>query len=72
MQISLERVQLVIESVREQYQREEEQAILQRDMEKAVRALSGKDACARLSNSLSLRVQMDESIAIAQRARKRA
>lgn len=59
MTISLERVERLIEDLREQYQREEEQAILQRDMEKAARALCGKDACTRLKNYLGLGVQMD-------------
>lgn len=71
MTISLERVQRLIDDLHEQYQREEEQAILQRDMEKAVRALSGKDACTRLKNYVGMGVQMDATVTSMQQARRR-
>lgn len=60
MQISLERLEELIDELREQYEREEEQAILQRNMDKAVAALCGKDACTRLKNSLGMRLEMDQ------------
>jgi hypothetical protein len=62
MTITLDRLRQFIDEIREQYQREEEQAILQRDMEKAVRALAGKDACSRLANSIGLGAEMDRNM----------
>jgi hypothetical protein len=58
MDIPLERVHEFIEELREMYQREEEQAILQRNMDKAVLALAGKEACTRLKNYFDMRSEM--------------
>ena len=52
----------IIADVRERFQREEEQAILQRNMDKAIAALSGKDACTRIVNELMSRKAMFDSI----------
>lgn len=48
--------------MREMYQREEEQAIRQRDMDKAIHALAGKDACQRLENYVPLRHGMTQGV----------
>jgi hypothetical protein len=72
MQITFERLEQFINDLREQYQREEEQAILQRNMDKAVIALAGKDACTRLKNNLGMRVEMDANMVAVNAGRKRA
>jgi len=72
MNISIERLKQFIDDVYEQYQREEEQAILQRNMDKAAHALAGKDACTRLKNSLGMRIEMDENALRVIESRKRA
>jgi hypothetical protein len=72
MEISIERLEQFINDLREQYQREEEQAILQRNMDKAVLALAGKEACTRLKNSLGLRAEMDANAVRVLSSRKRA
>jgi len=63
MTITLDRLHQLIEELRDQYQREEEQAILQRSMERAVQALAGKDACTRIENNLGMRLEMDANAA---------
>lgn len=60
--ISMEKLERFINDLYEQYQREEEQAILQRSMDKAVTALCGKEACVRLKNSLGMRIQMEDNL----------
>ena len=72
MDISLERLEQFINDLREMYQREEEQAILQRNMEKAVHALAGKDACERLKNYLGMSAGMDANAVRVLDKRKRA
>jgi hypothetical protein len=72
MDISIERLHQFIDDLEAQYQREEEQAILQRNMEKAVAALCGKEACARLKNNLGMRVEMDRNLVAVTSGRKRA
>lgn len=72
MQITFERLEQFIDDLRAQYQREEEQAILQRNMDKAVIALAGKDACTRLKNNLGMRVEMDANMVAMNAGRKRA
>lgn len=44
-----------IEDVRARFTREEEQAILQRNMDRAVMALAGKDACERMAQEIRAR-----------------
>jgi len=72
MDISIERLHTFIDDLREQYQREEEQAILQRNMDKAILALAGKEACTRLKNNLGMRIEMDENAVRVLGSRKRA
>lgn len=72
MEISLERLEQFINDLSDQYQREEDQAILRREMDKAIVALAGKDACARLKSNLGMRVEMDANWAAVTAAKKRA
>ena len=72
MDISLERLEEFIDDLREQYQREEEQAILQRNMDKAILALAGKEACTRLKNNIGMRAEMDANAVRVVGSRKRA
>jgi predicted secreted Zn-dependent protease len=72
MDISIERLHDFIDDIADMYQREEEQAILQRNMEKAVQALAGKEACQRLRNSIGMRAEMDANAARVLSTRKRA
>jgi hypothetical protein len=71
MDIPLERVHEFIEELREMYQRDEEQAILQRNMDKAIHALAGKDACTRLKNYLDMRSEMHHNAVAVLGSRKR-
>jgi hypothetical protein len=48
----------------EQYQREQKQAILQRNMDKAVSALAGQEACERLRSWLTMRTAMADNVAV--------
>jgi predicted secreted Zn-dependent protease len=72
MQISLDRVHDFIDDLADQYQREEEQAIMQRNMDKAVLALAGKEACERLRSTIGMRSEMDANAVRVLRERKRA
>jgi hypothetical protein len=45
----------MIEDVREQFQREEDQGLLQHDIHKAEMALAGKYACERISRGVCAR-----------------
>jgi hypothetical protein len=71
MNIPLERVHEFIEELREMYQREEEQGILKRDMDQAVRSLCGKEACTRLKNYLNMRSEMHHNAIAVLGSRKR-
>jgi hypothetical protein len=68
--IDLEKLERFIQDLYEQYQREEEQAIMQRNMDKAVAALCGKEACIRLKNNLGMRVEMDNNVVRMQRSKR--
>lgn len=72
MVIDLEKVERFIKDIDEQYQREEEQAIMQRSMDKAVAALCGRDACQRLRNSLGIRFAMEQNIVRMNNGKRRA
>jgi len=72
MDISIEKIHDFIDDLYDQYQREEEQAILQRNMEKAVQALAGKEACERLRNSIGMRVEMEQNAVRVLRPKKGA
>jgi hypothetical protein len=49
----------IVEDVRDEFQREEDQGLLQRDMHKAEQALAGKYACERILRRLEPRVNRD-------------
>lgn len=53
--MELDQVVQVIESVQEDFQREEEQGLLQRDLHKAEMALAGKYACGRILRAIEAR-----------------
>lgn len=72
MHIELDRLNLLLLELRQDYQREEDQAILQRDMDKAFRAIMGKDAIARIANRIGLRMEMEEGVAVHMSARRKA
>jgi predicted secreted Zn-dependent protease len=55
VQINLQDIFDMLADVRERYQREEEQGIRQRDLERARMALAGKDACERIKTEIELR-----------------
>ncbi len=60
--MDLEFILEIIGDVKDRFQREEDQAILQRAMDKATMALAGKDACTRIVNELMSRKAMFDSI----------
>lgn len=72
MSITIVRLDQFLTDLWEQYQREEDQAIMQRNMDKAVTALAGKEALTRIKSNLGMRVEMDENVARAIDARRRA
>ena len=72
MEITPELLRKVLEEIRADYQREEDQAILQQNMYKAAHALAGKEACARIQNRLAIVAAMGEPAARATPLRKRA
>lgn len=72
MGVTLDDVVKWIDDVNEQYEREQKQAILQRNMDRAITALAGQEACERLKNSISLRFGMQQNIAIMSERKKRA
>jgi hypothetical protein len=70
--ITIERVLGWVEDVREEFQREEDQGILQCRLDKAQAALSGKDACERLKRSLEARYGMSQHLAVVNKDKRRA
>lgn len=58
MEITLDRLDELLAEIYEDFQREEDQGVLQRDIEKATHALAGKDAIARIRNRIGLRVEL--------------
>ncbi len=72
MEITIESVRQMIEETLADYQREEDQAILQQNMYKAAHALAGKDACRRIQNRLRLVEEMSANAARAPQLRRRA
>lgn len=59
---TLEDVLLYVEELDEQYQREQKQAIMQRNMDKATAALAGQEACGRLRRWLEMRTAMSNNV----------
>ena len=68
--MTVEDVLIWINDVHDQFQREEDQGILQGRLDKASAALAGKDACERLRREVQMRHGFQEN-AIAINARKR-
>lgn len=70
--LDLEDVVRYVNDLEEQYQREQRQAILQRNMDKAISALAGQEACERLKRWLEMRYSMTQNIAVmtARKARR--
>lgn len=54
--VNIEQVIEAISEVREEFQREEDQGLLQRDLHKAEQALAGKYACDRILRRIEPRV----------------
>lgn len=61
-----------VDDVQEEFQREEDQGIMQQRLDKAAAALAGKDACERLKRSIALRFGMVTNMAVMVERKKRA
>jgi hypothetical protein len=61
MRMELEEVLGWIDDVLEQFQREEDQGILQQRLDKASAALAGKDACQRIRRDIQMRYGMRQT-----------
>lgn len=72
IQLPLEDVLRFIDDVQDQYQREEEQGILQERLDKARDALVGKHACERLKRDIKARYGVRTNWQIMIEKRKRA
>jgi hypothetical protein len=72
MRMNLDEVLSWVDDVHEQYQREEDQGILQGRLDKASAALAGKDACQRLKRDIQMRYGMTQNVAMIRERKKRA
>lgn len=72
MTLTIDDVMGWIDDVFQQYQREEDQGILQGRLDKAMTALTGKDACERLKRDIQMRYGMQQNRERVQTMRKRA
>lgn len=72
VEVSLEDVLRWIDDIKEQYQRDEDQGILQGRLDKAKDGLSGKEACERLKRGIKTRFGFEENMAFVVQKRKRA
>jgi hypothetical protein len=72
MNLALSDVLRFIDDVHEQYQREEDQGILQERMDKARDGLVGRQACLRLKREMVARYGVRENVAVMTEKRKRA
>lgn len=70
--ITLENIINWVNDVNEEFQREEDQGILQGNLNKATAALCGKDACERIKRSLALRFGMAQNLSIVGEKKRRA
>ena len=61
MRMELDEVLSWIDDVLEQFQREEDQGILQGRLDKASAALAGKDACQRIRRDIQMRYGMRQN-----------
>ncbi len=68
--MTIEEVFSTIDEVREEFQREEDQAILQRDIHRGIAALAGKDACERLRRRFQFAADVRRNIALVTAKRK--
>ena len=72
MRMNLDEVLSWVDDVHEQYQREEDQGILQGRLDKASAALAGKDACQRLKRDIQMRYGMTQNREKVQAMKRRA
>ncbi len=70
-QLALEVVYGILEELLEDYQRREDQAILQQDLYKANYALAGKETCKEVKRRVEMRLQMHENMVRELSSRKR-
>ncbi len=70
--ITLDRIFAWIADLNEEYQREQDQGILQGRLDKATAALCGKDACERLKRTLAARYGMAQHLAVMSKEKRRA
>ena len=70
-QLALEVVYGILEELLEDYQRREDQAILQQDLYKANYALAGKETCKEVKRRVEMRLQMHENVVRELSSRKR-
>jgi len=68
--VTLEEVFRSIDEVRDEFQREEDQAILQRDIHKGIAALAGKDACERLRRRFQFAADVRRNVELVTRKAK--
>ncbi len=71
-QLALEVLYGILGELLEDYQRREDQAILQQDLYKANYALAGKETCKEVKRILDMRLQMHENVVRELSAKKRA
>lgn len=69
--MELDEILQCIQDEWEQFQHEEEQAILQRNMDKALTALAGKDACRRIERTVKVRWRITENATLRTLMRER-
>lgn len=65
-----EQIGAMLDDLYDDYAREEDQAVLQRDMDKAQRALAGKEACQRIRTRLESRLRLPENVTRFSRGRR--
>ena len=70
--LALETVDSILDELLEDYQRREDQAILQQDLYKANYALAGKETCKEVKRRVAMRLEMHENVVREISARKRA
>ncbi len=70
-ELALKEVYSILEETSEDFQRRQDQAILQQDLYKANYALAGKETCRELKRRLESRLQMHENMVREMGARKR-
>jgi hypothetical protein len=68
--MTVEEVFRYIDELLEEFQREEDQAIMQRNMDKAIAGLAGKDACERLRRRLQFAADVRRNVELVTRKAK--